>query len=262
MLTTLGTQMLFYVRAIAWMPRTMLRYRREVFRLLGEVSFGVGGLTVVGGTVGVVVFLTYFTGTEVGLQGYQALNQVGTSAFTGFISAYFNTREIAPLVAGIALSATVGAGFTAQLGAMRVNEEVDALEVMGVRSLPYLVTTRMIAGLLAAVPLYVLALLSSYVATRTVATLYFGQSTGTYDHYFSTFLVSSDVLWSFGKVVAFAIIVIGVHCFYGYHASGGPAGVGVAVGRAVRTAIVAVNIVDFFVSLAVWGATTTVRIVA
>lgn len=261
-MTTLGTQMLFYVRAIAWMPRTMLRYRREVFRLLGEVSFGVGGLTVVGGTVGVVVFLTYFTGTEVGLQGYQALNQVGTSAFTGFISAYFNTREIAPLVAGIALSATVGAGFTAQLGAMRVNEEVDALEVMGVRSLPYLVTTRMIAGLLAAVPLYVLALLSSYVATRTVATLYFGQSTGTYDHYFSTFLVSSDVLWSFGKVVAFAIIVIGVHCFYGYHASGGPAGVGVAVGRAVRTAIVAVNIVDFFVSLAVWGATTTVRIVA
>jgi len=260
-LTSLGTQMLFYLRAIAWMPRTLVRYRREVFRLLGEVSFGAGGLTVVGGTVGVVVFLTFFTGTEVGLQGYQALNQVGTSAFTGFISAYFNTREIAPLVAGIALSATVGAGFTAQLGAMRVNEEIDALEVMGVRSLPYLVTTRMIAGLLAAVPLYVLALLSSYVATRTVATVYFGQSTGTYDHYFSTFLVSSDVMWSFGKVLAFAIIVIGVHCYYGYHASGGPAGVGVAVGRAVRTAIVAVNIVDFFVSLAVWGATTTVRIV-
>lgn len=260
-MTSLGTQMLFYLRAIAWMPKTLVRYRREVFRLLGEVGFGAGGLTVVGGTVGVVVFLTFFTGTEVGLQGYQALNQVGTSAFTGFISAYFNTREIAPLVAGIALSATVGAGFTAQLGAMRVNEEVDALEVMGVRSLPYLVTTRMIAGLLAAVPLYVLALLSSYVATRTVATVYFGQSAGTYDHYFSTFLVSSDVMWSFGKVLAFAVIVIGVHCYYGYHASGGPAGVGVAVGRAVRTAIVAVNIVDFFVSLAVWGATTTVRIV-
>lgn len=261
MLTALGTQMLFYLRAIAWMPRAMVRYRKEVFRHLGEVSFGVGGLTVVGGTVGVVVFLTFFTGTEVGLQGYQALNQVGTSAFTGFISAYFNTREIAPLVAGIALSATVGAGFTAQLGAMRVNEEVDALEVMGVRSMPYLVTTRMLAGLAACVPLYVLSLLASYVATRGVATLYFGQSAGTYDHYFNQFLVSSDVLWSFGKVVAFSIIVIGVHCYYGYYASGGPAGVGVAVGRAVRTAIVAVNLVDFFVSLAVWGATTTVRIV-
>lgn len=261
MLTALGTQMLFYVRAIAWMPRTIVRYRREVTRLLSEVSFGSGGLTVVGGTIGVVVFLTFFTGTEVGLQGYQALNQLGTSAFTGFISAYFNTREIAPLVAGIALSATVGAGFTAQLGAMRVNEEVDALEVMGVRSLPYLVTTRMIAGLLACVPLYVLALLSSYVATRTVATFYFGQSTGTYDHYFSTFLVPGDVMWSFGKVVVFSIIIIAVHCYYGFHASGGPAGVGVAVGRAVRTAIVAINVVNFFVGLAVWGATTTVRIV-
>ncbi|ADD40568.1 MlaE family ABC transporter permease [Stackebrandtia nassauensis] len=260
MLTSLGTQLQFYVRAIAWMPKAVVRYRKEVARLLGEVSFGAGGLTVVGGTVGVVVFLTFFTGTEVGLQGYQALNQVGTSAFTGFISAYFNTREIAPLVAGIALSATVGAGFTAQLGAMRVNEEVDALEVMGVRSLPYLVTTRMLAGLAACVPLYVLALLSSYVATRGVAIFYFGQSSGTYDHYFSTFLVPGDVLWSFGKVLCFSVIVIGVHCYYGYHASGGPAGVGVAVGRAVRTAIVAVNIVDFFVSLAVWGATTTVRI--
>ncbi|CAM3354210.1 ABC transporter permease [Stackebrandtia soli] len=253
--------MLFYLKAIAWMPKASVRYRREIARLLGEVSFGVGGLTVVGGTIGVVVFLTFFTGTEVGLQGYQALNQVGTSAFTGFISAYFNTREIAPLVAGIALSATVGAGFTAQLGAMRVNEEVDALEVMGVRSLPYLVTTRMVAGLLAIVPLYVLALLSSYVATRGVAIFYFGQSPGTYDHYFGQFLVASDVWWSFGKVVAFSIMVIGIHCFYGYYASGGPAGVGVAVGRAVRTAIVTVNIVDFLVSLAVWGATTTVRIV-
>jgi hypothetical protein len=68
-----------------------------VFRLLAEVSFGTGALAVIGGTVGVICFLTFFTGTEVGLQGYQALNQIGSSAFTGFISAYFNTREISPL---------------------------------------------------------------------------------------------------------------------------------------------------------------------
>ena len=110
----------------------------------------------VGGTVGVICFLTFFTGTEVGLQGYQALNQIGSSAFTGFISAYFNTREISPLVAALALSATVGCGFTAQLGAMRISEEVDALEVMAVPSLPFLVTTRMIAGFIAVIPLYVL----------------------------------------------------------------------------------------------------------
>ena len=73
--------------------------------------------------------------------------------------------------AALALSATVGCGFTAQLGAMRISEEVDALEVMGVPSLPFLVTTRMIAGLVAVVPLYVIGLLSSYVATRTIATV-------------------------------------------------------------------------------------------
>jgi phospholipid/cholesterol/gamma-HCH transport system permease protein len=259
-LDDLGAQLAFYVKAFAWTPRTLSRYRREVARLLAEISFGTGGLAVVGGTVGVICFLTFFTGTEVGLQGYQALNQIGSSAFTGFISAYFNTREIAPLVAALALSATVGCGFTAQLGAMRISEEVDALEVMAVPPLPFLVTTRMVAGLIAVIPLYVLGLLSSYFATRAIATGYFGQSTGTYDYYFQLFLPPQDVLWSFGKVIVFSVIVVLIHCYYGYHASGGPAGVGVAVGRAVRAAIVAVNIVDFFLSLAIWGATTTVRI--
>jgi phospholipid/cholesterol/gamma-HCH transport system permease protein len=260
MLDQLGGQLAFYLNALRWTPRTVTRYRKEVIRLLAEVSFGTGALAVIGGTVGVICFLTFFTGTEVGLQGYQALNQLGSSAFTGFISAYFNTREISPLVAALALSATVGCGFTAQLGAMRISEEVDALEVMGVPSLPYLVTTRMVAGFIAVVPLYVIGLLTSYVATRTIATGYFGQSTGTYDYYFHLFLPPGDVLWSFVKALIFSVIVVLVHCYYGYTASGGPAGVGVAVGRAVRLAIVAVNVVDFFLSLAIWGATTTVRI--
>jgi phospholipid/cholesterol/gamma-HCH transport system permease protein len=256
----LGGQLSFYVKSLAWTPRTVRRYKKEIFRLLAEVSFGSGALAVIGGTVGVIAFLSFFTGTEVGLQGYAALNQIGSSAFTGFVSAYFNTREIAPLVAGLALSATVGCGFTAQLGAMRISEEIDALEVMGLPSLPYLVTTRMIAGFVAVIPLYVIGLLSSYLATRTIATGYFSQSAGTYDYYFHLFLPPEDVLWSFVKVMVFSVIIVLIHCYYGYTASGGPAGVGMAVGRAVRTAIVAINIVDFFLSLAIWGATTTVRI--
>src|SRR4051794_41928976 len=95
-------------------------------RLLAEVTFGTGALAVIGGTVGVIAFLSFFTGTEVGLQGYAALDQLGTSAFTGFLSAYFNTREIAPLVAGLAPSAAVGRGVTPQIGALRVQEEMDA----------------------------------------------------------------------------------------------------------------------------------------
>ncbi|HEX3779672.1 MAG TPA: ABC transporter permease [Pseudonocardiaceae bacterium] len=256
----LGDQMSFYIRTIAWVPRSLRRYYKEIIRLLAEVSFGSGALAVIGGTIGVMAGLTLFTGVVVGLQGYTALNEIGTAAFTGFISAYFNTREIAPLVAGLALSATVGAGFTAQLGAMRISEEVDALEVMGIPSLPYLVTTRVIAGFVAVIPLYVLGLLTSYVASREITVYFYGQSPGTYDHYFNLFLPPVDVLWSFGKVMVFSVVIIMTHCYYGYRASGGPAGVGVAVGRAVRTAIVAVVLVDFFLSLAIWGTTTTVRI--
>jgi phospholipid/cholesterol/gamma-HCH transport system permease protein len=259
-LDLLGDQLLFYVRALAWTPRAIRRYWREVLRLIGEVTFGSGALALIGGTVGVMIGMTLFTGTVVGLQGYAALNQIGAAALTGFVSAYFNTREIAPLVAGLALSATVGAGFTAQLGSMRINEEVDALEGMGVPSLPYLVTTRILAGAIAIIPLYSLGLISSYFSSRLVIVDFDGQSPGTYNHYFGLFLSPVDVLWSFVKVLIFSVVVILVHCYYGYRARGGPAGVGVAVGRAVRTAIVMINIIDFFMSLAIWGATTTVRV--
>lgn len=259
-LDQLGDQLVFYLRALGWIPRALRRYPREIARLLSEVAFGSGGLALIGGSVIVMVGMTLATGIVVGLQGYYALNQIGAAAFTGFISAYFNTREIAPLVAGLALSATVGAGFTAQLGSMRINEEVDALEGMGVPSLPYLVTTRIIAGVTAIIPLYAVGLITSYVASREVTVLFNGQSAGTYDHYFGLFLSPVDVLWSFVKVLLFSTMVILVHCYYGYRAKGGPAGVGVAVGRAVRTAIVVINIADFFMSLAIWGASTTVRI--
>ena len=259
-LDDLGGELRFFIRALIAAPNSVKRYPREVLRLLAEVTLGSGALAVIGGTVGVITAMAFFTGAQVGLSGYAALNQLGTAAFTGFVSAYFNTREISPLVAGIALAATVGCGFTAQLGAMRISEEVDALEVMAVPSLPFLVTTRMIAGFIAVIPLYVIGLLTSYLATRMIATAYFGQSAGTYDYYFHLFLPPGDVLWSFAKALVFSVIVVLVHCYYGYTATGGPAGVGVAVGRAVRLAIVAVNVVDFFLSLAIWGATTTVRI--
>ncbi len=259
-LDRLGEQMSFYARAIGWTGRTIRRYKKETLRILSEVVFGSGSLAVIGGTVGVIAFMCFFTGTEVGLQGYAGLQQLGVEAFTGFITAFFNTREIAPLVAGLALSATVGCGFTAQLGAMRISEEVDALEVMAVPSVPFLVTTRMIAGFIAVIPLYVIGLLASYLASYAVVVYYYHDSAGTYSHYFHLFLPPGDVLWSFFKVLVFAVVIILVHCYYGYTASGGPAGVGVAVGRAVRTVIVAINVVDFFLSFAIWGSTTTVRI--
>ena len=109
---------------------------------------------------------------------------------------------------------------------MRISEEIDALEVMGIPSLPFLVTTRMIAAFIAVIPLYVVALCASYLSPRLIVTLIYGQSPGTYDHYFLQFLPPIDMLWSFGKLLFLAAAVILIHCYYGYTASGGPAGVG------------------------------------
>jgi phospholipid/cholesterol/gamma-HCH transport system permease protein len=259
-LDDLGDQLSFYGRALAWTPRTLRRYKKETLRLLAEVTFGTGALAVIGGTVGVIALLTFFTGSSVGLQGYAALDQLGTSAFTGFLSAYFNTREVAPLVASNALVATVGAGFTAQLGAMRISEEIDAVEVMAIPSIPYLVTTRVIAAFVAVIPLYFVGLIGTYMATQAVSIHYYGLTGGTYDHYFTLFLPPIDVLYSFAKVLVFSVILTLICCYYGYNASGGPAGVGVAVGRAVRLSLVMIVVADFFMSLALWGSTTTVRL--
>src|SRR5690349_212894 len=183
-LEELGDQLSLYIRAIAWIPATITRYSKEILRLLAEVSFGSGALIVILGTAGVMAALSLFVGSLVGLQGFRALDSLGVEALTGFITAYFTTRDIAPLVAASALTATLGAGFTAQLGAMRISEEVDALEVMAVPSVPYLVTTRVIAGVIAVIPLFAIAVIVTYAATRIVVTQGFGQAGGTYDHYF------------------------------------------------------------------------------
>jgi phospholipid/cholesterol/gamma-HCH transport system permease protein len=255
-----GNQTWFYGRAYLAVPYALRRYRREIWRLLAEVTFGSGALALIGGTVVIVGFLTSFAGIEIGIQGYSQLDNVGVEALSGFISAYINTRLAAPIVAAIALIATVGAGFTAQLGAMRVSEEIDALEVMSVPSVPYLVTTRIIAGLIAVVPLYSVALLSSYACTRLIITGVYGQSGGAYDHYFTTFLIPSDIAISLVKVMAMSVVIMSIHCYYGYTASGGPAGVGRAVGRAVRLSLIAVLFTDLLLSLALYGNSDTLNI--
>ena len=107
-----GDQLLFYTKALVWTPRALRRYRREIWNTLAEVVFGAGGISLIAGTVGVIAFLAFFAGTEVGIQGYASLSQIGVAKFTAFISAYFNTREVAPLVSSIALAATVGCGWT------------------------------------------------------------------------------------------------------------------------------------------------------
>ena len=218
------------------------------------MSLGAGALVVIGGTVAIVGFLTVTTGALVAVQGYNQFSEIGVEALTGFASAFFNVRLIAPATAAVALAATIGAGATAQLGAMRINEEIDALEVMGIRvgRLPGLHPRarrrdRRHPAVLRwrAVP--------SFWAARFGTTVIYGQSTGVYDHYFKTFLNPTDLIWSFvlcdrdGRRDHAGAHLLRVH------RARRPAGVGEAVGRAVRTSLVVSAFVVVLVSLAVYG---------
>lgn len=248
-----GRQVRFWVVTILAIPLTIRKYHHEVGRILSEIAFGSGAIVVGGSTVGVIVLLSAMTGAGVGLSGYVGLDVIGLAPLSGFISAYGNTRELAPLVGAIAFAAHVGSRFTAQLGSMRISEEIDAVEVMAIRSLPYLVTTRVLAALIAVVPMYLVALFSSYGATRLVITGLFHQSAGTYDHYFRLLISPTDIFYSVIKIVVFCVAVTLIHCYHGYNATGGPEGVGRATGTAIRTSIIVVTVLDMILSLLFWG---------
>jgi phospholipid/cholesterol/gamma-HCH transport system permease protein len=252
-LTVIGTQAQFYAKTLVSVKDAFVHYRTEMVRLIAQMSLSTGALALIGGTVAVVGFLTLSVGSLVGIQGYNQFSSFGTEALTGFASAYFVTRLLAPVIAGIALAATIGAGATAQLGAMRINEEIDALEVIGIRSISYLASNRVVAGVIVVIPLYCVAMLTSYFSARFTTTYVYGQSTGVYDHYFHTFLNPTDLIWSFFQAIVMAIVIMMVHTYYGFTASGGPAGVGEAVGRSVRTSLIAAVFVVLFLSLAIYG---------
>ncbi|HVF52519.1 MAG TPA: ABC transporter permease [Actinomycetota bacterium] len=258
-LVNIGRQVSFMAKSLVDVVPGM-RHTSEIKRLISEIALGSGALLLGAGTAGVIFFMAFFTGTQVGLEGFKGLQLIGAEAFTGFVSAFANTREITPLIAGVTLAAQVGAGFTAELGAMRVNEEIDALEVMAVRPIPYLISTRIIAALIAILPLYLISLFASYFATKWVVVDLLGLSEGTYTHYFGTFLPAVDVVYSLIKAGVFAIAVALIHCYYGFNASGGPAGVGIAVGKAIRASIVTVNLLNLMMSSFMWGVSDTVRI--
>jgi phospholipid/cholesterol/gamma-HCH transport system permease protein len=249
----LGQQTAFYGESLTSTADAVRRYPGEVLRLIAEMGMGTGALAVIGGTVGIIGFLTLTTGALVAVQGYDTLSNVGVEALTGFLSAFLNVRMIAPSTAGLALAATIGAGATAQLGAMRINEEIDALEVMGIRSVTYLASTRIIAGVLVVIPLYAVAVLMSFIAAKFLTIYVYGQSRGVYEHYFSTFLRPTDLLWSFVAALTMAVGVMVVHTYYGFTATGGPAGVGEAVGRSVRSSMIVTAFVTLMISLSVYG---------
>ena len=252
-LATLGRHVGFYLTVLLSLPQALVRYRRHTLGQVGEVTFGTRSLLSGGGTIGIVFAMSLAAAMMLGVETQRGLDLVGMNTMSGMLAAIANTRELAPVVVAIALAAKVGTGFTAQIGAMRISDEIDALDAMGINSVPYLIGTRVLAAIVCVVPIYMIGLLASYLSTRTVVVFFNGASAGTYDYFFHLALGPQDLLYSGIKAVIFAVVVALVHCTYGYFASGGPAGVGQAAGRALRTAILAIGVLDVLLTFALWG---------
>jgi phospholipid/cholesterol/gamma-HCH transport system permease protein len=252
-LAKVGQFATFSWRTLTAVPMTVRLYHTEVLRQLKDIAWGSGALIVGGGTIGIMILLALSAGTSLGIEGFSGLELVGLSPLTGFISASANTRELAPLVAALALGAQVGCRFTAQLGSMRIHEEVDALEVMAIDPMRFLVTTRVLACMSAILPLYLIGLIGSYIASQAAVVFLFGQSPGQYSHYFLTFIQGRDILLSVVKILVFALTIALIHCWYGMKVSGGPQSVGEATGEAIRASIVVVVVLDMILTLLFWG---------
>jgi phospholipid/cholesterol/gamma-HCH transport system permease protein len=259
-LALLGTQATFAFRVLKAIPSAIVTYRNETFRLLADICWGTGAILVGGGTVGVMVLLSLSAGTSLGIEGFNGLETIGLSPLTGFVSAVVNTRELAPLIAALALASQVGCRFTAQIGSMRAHEEIDALEAMALSPIEYLIATRVVATMVAIVPLYLLGLAGSYFATQVSVTMVFGQPLGTFNHYFQTFINGGDIALSVVKILTFALTVAMIHCWYGFTATGGAQGVGEATGRAIRATTVVIVLLDMLMTLLFWGGSSGVRI--
>jgi phospholipid/cholesterol/gamma-HCH transport system permease protein len=248
-----GHWTLFIGQTFWYLPLTVRRYTRQTLATMIEMSWGRGALIVDGGTISVLLILGMAVGASLGIEALATLNTLGFGALSGLIGGVGAVRVIGPLIAGIAFTAQAGTRMTAEIGAMRISEEIDALETMGLRPIPFVVGTRLVGGLMCVVPGYLLTLVATFYVLQAVVVVFSGEHGGTYDHYFIQFLTPIDLLYSLIKATIYCIAATLIHCYYGYFASGGPVGVGQASGRAVRTSLVTIMVLDFTTTVLLWG---------
>jgi phospholipid/cholesterol/gamma-HCH transport system permease protein len=227
--------------------------RLRVFKFFGE-SLRQSGILIVGSTTVIwsLVFLIGLGGC--GIQAAYFNQSTGTPQYAGVFAAWCNLREAVPLVFGYMLSAKVGTGIVAELGAMRISEEIDALEVMGVDSMVFLCATRLLASWLVLPFMYISAIGVGFFASYLAIVDQLGfTSSGGYLLIFWQFQNPTDFLFSVIKGVTIATAIVLVACYYGYNASGGPVGVGRATAKSMVLNLILVNVIDAFGTQIFWG---------
>lgn len=252
-LEEIGQIAVFIGKTIRLLPTTVRHYRKQTVATMNNMAWGNGSLVVDGGVISLMFFLGVAVGAVVAIQAFMAFDLLGFGALTGIIGSFGNVRVIAPIITGIGFAAQAGCRMTAEIGSMRISEEIDATESIGLQAIPFVVGTRLIGSMLVVLPGYLMALVVSFVTGGIVVKTFHDQPAGTYDHYFGQFLSVPDLLASVAKVLVFCAVVTLIHCYYGYFASGGPAGVGSASGRAIRASLVAIVVLNFVMTVAIWG---------
>lgn len=243
---TLGEIVQFAFVSVIQIPQS-LRYMREVWWYAAFIAVG---------STPVALVLTTATGAECSVEAYYSLSQIGAQSLAGVFNAICDTREITPLFFGFAIGAKVGCGLVAELGTMRVNEEIDALEVMGIPSKIYLVSTRMLACFIVLPFMYLLSLGMSYLGSYVVQMFQIPSgsiSSGVYADYFYRFLNLQDLAFSMIKAVTFAFLIVCVAVYYGYNVTGGAVGIGKAVAKTMAVALVVTVVVNALLTQIFWG---------
>jgi phospholipid/cholesterol/gamma-HCH transport system permease protein len=231
----------------------VLVWTGRAFRFFGE-AIRQAGILILGS--GLVIWgLVFIFGLQCGLQGAYFVRAQGVPSYAGLFAAFCDLREALPYAFGYILSAKVGTGIVAELGAMRINEEIDALEVMGVPPVTFLCGSRLLGAWIALPFIYLIGIGIMYLASWIAVVKQVGDvSSGGYELIFWMFQDPTDVIYSLVKGMTMATVIVLVGCYYGYNASGGPVGVGTATAKSMAFNIVAVHIIGMVGTLIFWGA--------
>jgi len=226
----------------------------RVFRFFGE-TLRQAGILIVSSTL-VIWSLVFITGLGTcGIEAAYFNQSTGTSTYSGVFAAWCNLREAVPYVFGYMMAAKVGTGIVAELGAMRISEEIDALEVIGIDSMTFLCATRLLAAWIVLPFVYIAAIGVAYLASYIAVVQQIGYvSAGGYLLIFWQFQNPPDLLFSLIKGMTMATVIVLVACYYGYNAGGGPVGVGTATAKSMVLNLVLVNLIGMLGTQVFWGA--------